>query len=310
MKILVIGDLHGRKPNIHFREFDAIIFVGDVASDKELGVWYKKWFRALKKNSNIGDGNLFIISKIGKRNFNNMRKRSLEEGRKIIKYLNNFDKPIFTVAGNWDQSYGKTRIKNVNKDNYNYYKSFLDYWIGDQINSKLIKGFKNMKNCMYKNHEFMRMNFIGYGLSSGPEKPGIKKKLKKLDAKKINKLNNAYNKIGDKLNNAYKERNKKYPTIFITHNIPYNTKLDVIRDEKSYAHKKHLGSTVARQICVRYHPFICVGGHVHDHSGKDKIGKTIVINPGFGKSAQVLIDIDEIKGKIRKIKFANKNKKN
>jgi len=303
MKILVIGDLHGRKPNIHFREFDAIIFVGDICSDKELGVWYKKWFRALKKNPNIGDDDSFIISKIGKRNFNNMGKRSLEEGRKIIKYLNSFDKPIFMVAGNWDQSYGKTRIKNINKDNYNYYKSFLDFWLGDQINSKLIKGFKNIKNCMYKNYEFMGMNFIGYGLSSGPEKPGIKKKLKKLNAKKINRLNKAYKKILDKLNNTYKKRNKKYPTIFITHNIPYNTKLDVIRNEKSYAHKKHLGSTVARQFCLKYPPFICVGGHVHDCPGKDKIGETIVINPGFGKNAQVLIEIDDKKGKIKSIKF-------
>ena len=85
MKILVIGDLHGRKPDIHFKEFDAIIFVGDICSDKELGVWYKKWVRALKNNPNIGDDDTFIISKIGKRNFNNMGRRSLEEGRKIIK---------------------------------------------------------------------------------------------------------------------------------------------------------------------------------------------------------------------------------
>jgi Icc-related predicted phosphoesterase len=37
--------------------------------------------------------------------------------------------------------------------------------------------------------------------------------------------------------------------------------------------------------------------------GKDKIGKTLVINPGFGENAQVLIDIDEDKGKIKSVKF-------
>ena len=102
----------------------------------------------------------------------------------------------------------------------------------------------------------------------------------------------------------------KFPLIFISHNIPYNTKLDIGKDKNSYAYKKHLGSYVARKFCEKYQPLLCVGGDVHEGKGKDKIGKTILINPGFGKDAQVLIELNQEKGKIKKIEFYKKKKWN
>ena len=33
MKFLIIGDLHGKMPRIHFKEFDAIIAPGDFCLD-------------------------------------------------------------------------------------------------------------------------------------------------------------------------------------------------------------------------------------------------------------------------------------
>ena len=35
MKILVLGDLHGEKPKLRIKDFDAIVCFGDVCSDKE-----------------------------------------------------------------------------------------------------------------------------------------------------------------------------------------------------------------------------------------------------------------------------------
>ena len=58
--------------------------------------------------------------------------------------------------------------------------------------------------------------------------------------------------------------------------------------------------------CLRHKPLLCVGGHIHDWYGKDKLGETTVINAGYGRDAQVLIDLDEKKGKIRKIEFYKK----
>jgi len=310
MKILVIGDLHGRMPKIHFKDFDCIIQVGDVCSDKKFRPYVDLWFKLLKKDpENAPNTEELIIEDIGKKGYKKLEKDSLEKGKEILKFLNSFGKPIFMVAGNWDESYGFSRIKDPDKSDYHSRKAFYDRYLGDEINSKLIKGLKNIQNCMYKNHVFSEINFLGYGLSSGAEL--LKKKGKKLDVskKQFEVLKKSLNKIFNKLSSAFKKRNKKFPTIFISHNVPYNTKLDVVKDKDNYADKMHLGSSIARKFCEKYQPLLCVGGHIHEHFGKTKIGKTTVINAGFGKDANVLIDLDEEKGKIRKIEFYKGYKK-
>ena len=130
-----------------------------------------------------------------------------------------------------------------------------------------------------------------------------KKAIRKLSEVEIGRLKRAYDKIIGKLVGAYKSRDKKLATFFISHNIPNGTKLDVVTDKKSYAYGKHLGSTIARWFCVRFKPVICVGGHVHEGRGRDKIGRTVVINPGYGKKAQVFIDFDVEKKRVKSVRF-------
>ncbi len=212
------------------------------------------------------------------------------------------------VAGNWDQSYGPSKIKDIDKSDYHYMKAFYDWWLGENINAKITKGTKNVKNCMFKNHLFKGMNFIGYGLVSGTENIRKKKKKLNLTKKQFEKLKKAHDKIFRKLSSVFTYRNQKYPTLFITHNIPYKTKLDKIKNKDSPKHNTHGGSSIARKICKIYKPLLCVGGHIHEGQGQDKIGKTTVINPGFGKDAQVLIEIDEKKRKIKNIDFYENRK--
>ncbi len=308
MKILIIGDLHGRKPRIHFKEFDCIIQVGDVCDDRSFRPYLKKWFNSMKKDKDnaLSDDN-FIIDEIGEKGLRRLERDSLKRGREVLKYLNSFGKPVFIVPGNWDQSYGKTKIKDMDKSDYNYLKAFYDFYLGDKINPALIKGLKNIKDCQFKSHEFDEINFFGYGLSSGYEHYKRRRKLN-ITKQQHKDLKKAYFNLLRKLFERYKQRNKKYPTIFISHNIPRDTKLDIVRNKENYANNMHLGSSLARKFCEKYQPLLCIGGHVHESPGKDKIGKTILINPGFGRDAQVLIDIDENKGKIRNINFYGKNK--
>jgi len=310
MKILVIGDLHGRKPKIHFKksEFDAIVLVGDVCDDSKIGPLQKKFFKRLKQVENPLNLSFeeFIEDEIGIKKYEKYEKDSLKKGNEILKYLDSFEKPIFMVAGNWDQSYGPSKIKDIDKSDYHYMKAFYDWWLGDKINAKLTKRTKNVKNCMFKNHLFNRINFIGYGLISGTE--DIRKKKKKLNItkKQFEKLKKAHDKILRKLSYEFNNRNQKYPTIFITHNIPYKTKLDKIKNKDSPKNNIHAGSTIARKICKIYKPLLCIGGHIHEGKGQDKRGKTTLINPGYGKDAQVLIEIDENKRKIKNIEFYEK----
>ncbi len=309
MKILAIGDLHGKMPAIKKIDFDCIVLVGDICDDSKLGKYYRKWFKLLKDNKeDTPTAQELMIKDVGLSGVKKMHTQSIKKGNEILKYLDSFGKPIFMVAGNWDQSYGETRIQENNKSNYGAYKSFYDYYLGDEINPKLIKGLKNIKNCMFHCHEFQGINFFGYGLSSAAEKLDmvIKKNKEIVRGRKLNKmeiarLRKAYNKIPNKLKSRYVTRkNKKLPTIFISHNIPNNTKLDLIKDKKSYAYGKHLGSTIAREFCLKFKPTVCIGGHIHEGKGKDKIEKTIIINPGMDK---VLVEVNEKIGKVKSIKF-------
>jgi len=77
-----------------------------------------------------------------------------------------------------------------------------------------------------------------------------------------------------------KIRSKKI--VLVTHAPPYQTKLDRIGE--SYAGNKSI-----RQFIETSSPLLAISGHFHENSGKDdKIGKTVVINPGpFGKFIRI-----------------------
>ena len=307
MKLLVIGDLHGRKPVIRHKDFDAFVLVGDICDDRDIAPFYRNFFGLLKEAGedekiSFEEFLLGMVQKEG--SLEDSEKSSLKKGNEILRYLDTFNKPIFMVAGNWDQSYGPTRIKDMDNGDYSYLKTFLDWWAGEKLNPELIKGVKNIKNCLFKNHEFNGINIVGYGHSSGPEKLSRKRSSLSLTKSERAKLNITYNKLRNKLKEAYGKRvHKKFPTLFITHNVPYDTKLDIIKDKNSYAYKNHAGSTIAREFCDTCQPLICVGGHIHENPGKVKIKNTLAINAGYGARAQVLIDIDEKKGRVRGVGF-------
>jgi Icc-related predicted phosphoesterase len=302
VRFLVVGDLHGRKPVIRDKNFDAIICIGDVCDDRKIKPYGKKWMDHIKKEKENVNGKKkpyeeFVTNLIGKKKYNSLCKQSLEGGHKILKYLNSFGKPVFFIPGNWDQSYGKTRIKNKDKNEYNYRKASYDYYLNGESNKKLLKGLKNVIDCQYKFNSFLNIDFIGYGLSSYPEDPSLIER--KIDKKVKKRLKISYDKFLLKLGRLVRKREN--PLIFLTHNVPYNTALDKITNKDSYAYGKHYGSTVARDFIIKYTPLICIGGHMHEHHGKCKLGKTTVINAGYGGKVNTYFDIEN--GKLKNLKF-------
>ncbi|MFB6246043.1 MAG: metallophosphoesterase [Candidatus Pacearchaeota archaeon] len=309
MKILIVGDLHGRKPRIHYKDFDCIIQIGDVCDDRKIGPFWRKFFKKLKKARDLDEAEKlnfmdFVDEEIGKYKFEEYKKESLERGREIMEYLNSFGKPVFFIPGNWDQSYGKTQVKDLDKSVYHHIKAHFDMFSGEKSNKKLVEGLENVIDCQMDTVDFNGVNIIGYGLVSGPELFSHKKKLKKrLSESQVEKLQKANDRLISKVNNLFKKRDKKKPTIFLSHNVPYGTNLDVVKQKGSYAEGKHLGSSVARKMCLKFNPLLCIGCHVHEGEGTDKLGKTKVVNTGFGRDAQILLDLDEKKGKIKKLEF-------
>jgi Icc-related predicted phosphoesterase len=304
VKILVIGDLHGRMPNIYFKEFDCIVCVGDVCDDRDFLSYIHKWFKLIIEDTKTNvDYRDLIIEDVGEKGLKKFEENSLKKGRKVLEYLDSFGKPVFFIPGNWDQSYGETRIKDSEKNSYNKIKFWIDLWSGKKTNSFLIKGLKNVRDCQDKTFDFSGLNFLGYGLCNAPEEFIERAKKQKLSKDKFRIIEKSSYKLYNWIVEKYKNRNKKFPVIFLSHNVPHNTKLDLILNKKSPRYKTHAGSKFARKFCLKYNPLLCIGGHMHEHFGKDKLGKTVVVNAGYGKDAQVLIDVDEKRGKVRKIKF-------
>jgi len=104
----------------------------------------------------------------------------------------------------------------------------------------------------------------------------------------------------------FKKENKEKRVIFVSHNVPYNTKLDLVnsKDAHKKAKGKHLGSKLVRRTIEKYKPFLYFGGHVHESSGLDKLGKTILVNPGAVYDNQmVLVNLSENNKSKFNIKF-------
>lgn len=63
-------------------------------------------------------------------------------------------------------------------------------------------------------------------------------------------------------------------TILVSHNPPTDTACDVIPGDV------HVGSTAVREFVEEAQPDMCLCGHIHEARAIDRIGRTIIANPG------------------------------
>lgn len=64
------------------------------------------------------------------------------------------------------------------------------------------------------------------------------------------------------------------PFILVSHQPPYQTRSDQVSPEF------HVGSKTIRAFIEKDQPLICLCGHIHEGIGKDRIGDTLIVNPG------------------------------
>ena len=75
--------------------------------------------------------------------------------------------------------------------------------------------------------------------------------------------------------------------IFVFHAPPYNTKLDFIGND-------HVGSKSIRKLIEEFEPTLVLCGHIHEARGLDRIGDTLVVNPGvFGYGEIAIVHEEE-----------------
>ncbi len=63
--------------------------------------------------------------------------------------------------------------------------------------------------------------------------------------------------------------------VLVSHTPPYNTNVDIVGGGH------HVGSVSIREFIEKYQPQVCLTGHIHEAVGKDRIGDTIILNPGM-----------------------------
>ncbi len=283
MKILAIGDFHGKLPNklmkkIKKEKIDLIISVGDYPSFSLKKVFFKhSWGRSKQ-----------IWEIIGKKKTKEALKKDWGNGEKVLMKLESLKVPVLTTIGNYEGM-----IADSFDINRTYLKDAKRWkWYEQDFFADALKKFKKIKRIDYTYAKVNELIFIG---GYGHTIPGrVKSKnFKKYKAKL------------DKLFKRFRKENREGKVIFVFHNMPYNC-MDKIRDKDAPegAYGEHYGSKLTRRIIEQHKPILGIGGHMHENQGKRKIGKTTVINNGAAfENKATIIDFDEEKGRIRKIKF-------
>ncbi|MCR4666543.1 MAG: metallophosphoesterase [Desulfovibrio sp.] len=71
------------------------------------------------------------------------------------------------------------------------------------------------------------------------------------------------------------QKAQSYPsTVLVSHNPPFDTACDIIADGS------HVGSEAVKEFIEEHQPDICLCGHIHESRALDRIGRTLIVNPG------------------------------
>ncbi len=275
-KIFAISDFHGQLSDkiilkIKKENPEIILSSGDFCGNKRLGKLFFKY--AYGKSEEEIPENI-------KKEMEKLQENSLFAGKKIIQKIKSLNIPTFAIRGNWDPAplghdipQGKHTLEDL---------AFI--LLFEKLESK---NFHFVDGSILEGPDFI---LVGGFSSTSPLKPIPKPKKKWIEEYGKKEAN----KLLKELLRGWKIRQKVYDTafesaikikrqtgkkiIFLTHNCPYNTKLDKIK--KGPQKGKHYGSYQERLLIKKYKPDIVICGHMHENFGTDKIGKSIIYNTG------------------------------
>lgn len=97
--------------------------------------------------------------------------------------------------------------------------------------------------------------------------------------------------IREFIQKGYEEVKQVTLKVLVSHAPPCNTSLDVVGGGH------HAGSVSVREFIEEYQPQVCLTGHIHEAVGKDRIGDTLVFNPGMLKDGGY-VELIEKEGRL------------
>lgn len=272
MKILIIGDFHGKLPlkiKKLTKKCDFILSTGDFGgSDKLLKVIFKNFY-----------GKWWEV--VGPKKAKKLTMEDYNSGKRIINQLNKLGKPIYTIHGNWDFEDLKHQRRTAGLKLKKY--------------SEIIK---SKKNIIFINKKIVKINglniyaFGGMVTASIYLTPGSGHK----EEKRLK-----YKKIHSKQEAQLFKKGKTGLDILLSHYPPHGY-FDVVK-YKGYnpMNGKHVGFKPYTEFIKKYQPRIFVCGHMHEHQGVKKLGKTLIVATGSVKDGKCAI-IDYPENNKRKIK--------
>ena len=275
MKILAIGDFHGKFPaklKKEAKNVDLILCTGDFANaDKIRNLIFKNW--AGKKWFEV----------VGLKKAKQLQKESFNSGLKILRELNQLKKRIYSVWGNVDF----------------YEKEKKELYVGNYVDK--VKILKNISVVDGKKRKEKNIWILGHG-GYVDVTEFIKNPIDS-DKKKQKARLKRYNKDKEKLFKLFKIIKHKKGFIFITHYTPYGF-FDKVKFKGSPMNGKNVGWEPYNQVIKKYKPCLVVCGHMHENQGKKKLRETWIVNPGPAQNGKAaIIEFDEKNKKVKNIRF-------
>lgn len=267
MKILAIGDFHGKVPKnlkrvVDENNIDLILCTGDICSHDRIE--WKYWSRLRTGEK--------LVDILGKKKMRDALSKEVAKSRKAFKLLDGLNVPLILVYGNGDITDEYLKRNNINAKGI----------------ESIAKACKNIRLVRCGRIEFRgytvlcHSGYRGYTAKKGDANGKFPDRAKKINLKWKNDMKTL-------------SKRAKGDFIFLTHDVPL-WKLDMVKSRKSPAFGEHIGDKFYLDFDRKYQPMLHICGHMHENQGKERIRRTVVVNSGFGGRGQAaIIDLPEIK---------------
>ncbi len=106
--------------------------------------------------------------------------------------------------------------------------------------------------------------------------------------------------IREFIQKAYEEIKHVTLKILVSHVPPYNTNVDIVGGGH------HVGSVSVREFIEEYQPQLCLTGHIHEAVGKDRIGDTLILNPGMlkdGGYVELIVEEGRLEATLKSVEY-------
>jgi len=263
MRIFAAGDFHGVVPK-KFRKYakgcDLMLCTGDMANRDEERRLIFKYWKESEQGLLL---DLFIPPK----KYQKLILGGINSMKPVVREIDGYGIRVFTTNGNGD--FEKVKIKHKTKRvKLSKFVSFEEL-VEQSRHIEFIRcGIKNLSD---------EYQLVAYGNAY-------------IDPRKEKKL----------LRKLFSKIDKKRKQIFLTHEPPFRTKLDIAGYGPSKG--KHLGSRAISWAIKEYKPVLHISGHIHESQGFAKLGRTVCVNTGYGRKGEAAVIELNKKIKIKLLK--------